>query len=447
MTCCPDATTDPTKRAAVCLACSLNCHESHELIELYTKRNFRCDCGNPKFNSKCQFTPDKTDVNEDNKYNQNFSGQYCVCSRPYPDPDATEDDDMIQCIVCEDWFHTQHLEATVPPNNQYSEMICKSCMDDNLFLHDYSCYAIGASEFGLVDIMSNGDGDESLCNGDSKNKDNQNTSVSEETPTESSLTNKDDDNSKEENINNTNGTEASDVKEHTEMDTEQKENETKTDDGLNGSSLTKDVSEPNQIDKTDTKPDDANISSATDANGTNDTDNNKQQNVDELTNSNKRKLSTDECDLENTAKKPNIEEKPCKKPRGGKVFFKGATFWSSNFRQQLCTCNKCVDMYKDLSVLFLTDPDDTVTAYEALGKEKIEGKTTSQYERGLQALSSLDRVQQINALTEYNKMRDKLLDFLKSFKDRKEIVKEEDIKAFFADMKPRREPDGVYFCR
>lgn len=30
-------------------ACSYSCHENHELIELYTKRDFRCDCGNDKF--------------------------------------------------------------------------------------------------------------------------------------------------------------------------------------------------------------------------------------------------------------------------------------------------------------------------------------------------------------------------------------------------------------
>lgn len=32
-------------------ACSYNCHEGHDLVELYTKRAFRCDCGNSKFPS------------------------------------------------------------------------------------------------------------------------------------------------------------------------------------------------------------------------------------------------------------------------------------------------------------------------------------------------------------------------------------------------------------
>lgn len=32
-------------KAGICLACSLKCHDGHDLFELYTKRNFRCDCG------------------------------------------------------------------------------------------------------------------------------------------------------------------------------------------------------------------------------------------------------------------------------------------------------------------------------------------------------------------------------------------------------------------
>lgn len=41
--------------AGICLACTENCHKGHDLFELYTKRNFRCDCGNEKFaNLKCK---------------------------------------------------------------------------------------------------------------------------------------------------------------------------------------------------------------------------------------------------------------------------------------------------------------------------------------------------------------------------------------------------------
>ena len=54
---CVTCTQDQKQLAGICLACSYHCHDGHELIELYTKRNFCCDCGNSKFaNNKCTIT-------------------------------------------------------------------------------------------------------------------------------------------------------------------------------------------------------------------------------------------------------------------------------------------------------------------------------------------------------------------------------------------------------
>ena len=67
-------------------------------VELYTKRNFRCDCG-PRLGQACKLLPAKEE-NVKNVYNQNFSGVYCECSRPYPDPDDPVEDCMVQvCLV------------------------------------------------------------------------------------------------------------------------------------------------------------------------------------------------------------------------------------------------------------------------------------------------------------------------------------------------------------
>ena len=60
--------------------------QGHSLVELYTKRNFRCDCGTSRLITRCKLEPDKQE-NTENKYNQNFRGLYCTCSRPYPDPE------------------------------------------------------------------------------------------------------------------------------------------------------------------------------------------------------------------------------------------------------------------------------------------------------------------------------------------------------------------------
>lgn len=655
LTCCTEAKYDPTKRAGVCLACSLNCHENHELVELYTKRNFCCDCGNSKFNSHpCQFTPNKTELNEENDYNQNFSGLYCTCHRPYPDPESTiDDDEMIQCIICEDWLHTSHLDAAVPAIDQYSEMVCKSCMEKNEFLHDYSHLAVNI-EIHDVDVVgingtetklincnlntelingiddSSKDATEKQSNDmqvdkaiiedkpstendknmenlithvpvkgsnanesditmeadntaepsqnltDTKSKNESNTDTTEKTLESSEDTleentvvmeNKENaivtDNQLDENATATEANVTSEEKttnvtletadtvlepqernnvlenvveskdNSKSEDTKKQEHEVELQSGTPTEDADMSKSEDETVEKTsenekvealqvvpndsDAKPEE--ITSVTPADGvepktnkpgndindsgkespdTGNTDlpqegvinkadgietdkcstelvsepeinkeetNETQVNTDEpskaiIEESNetesktedskemKRKLPTEEIvDADDhSVKKPKLNEETCIRPKGVKRVHKGATFWLSNLRQKLCTCSECLSMYKDLTVLFLIDPEDTVFAYETLGKERVDGRAT-QYEKGLAALSSLDRIQQINALTEYNKMKDKLLDFLKSFKDRQEVVKEEDIKAFFAGMKPKREPDGVYFCR
>ncbi|CAG9858581.1 unnamed protein product [Phyllotreta striolata] len=156
LTCIPEAKEDPSKGAGICLACSYHCHEGHDLVELYTKRNFRCDCGNSKFpNMDCNLNNEKSEKNDLNVYNQNFSGLYCVCHRPFPDLEDPIPDEMIQCIICEDWFHTRHLGTEVPSNN-FSEMICEACVTKHEFLLHYSCYSmtkpVETGENSTVDV-------------------------------------------------------------------------------------------------------------------------------------------------------------------------------------------------------------------------------------------------------------------------------------------------------
>lgn len=127
------------------MACCLICHKGHDLIELYTKRNFRCDCGNSKFdNFICKLDNTKADTNTLNSYNHNYWGLYCTCLRPYPDPEDTEIDIMIQCIMCEDWYHKRHLGCDM--DKSYAEMICDKCVREHQFLLHYSDLAITVSE-------------------------------------------------------------------------------------------------------------------------------------------------------------------------------------------------------------------------------------------------------------------------------------------------------------
>uniref|UniRef100_A0A3P9HNS6 Putative E3 ubiquitin-protein ligase UBR7 n=2 Tax=Oryzias latipes TaxID=8090 RepID=A0A3P9HNS6_ORYLA len=142
---CNTCTPKGGEAAGVCLACSYKCHEGHELFELYTKRNFRCDCGNRKFSDlQCKLQPEKDDINSLNKYSHNFFGVYCTCRRPYPDPDDPVEDEMIQCVVCEDWLHSRHLGCVVPDCVELQEMICEACMKRSPVLWVYAAHLAAA---------------------------------------------------------------------------------------------------------------------------------------------------------------------------------------------------------------------------------------------------------------------------------------------------------------
>lgn len=267
----------------------MHCHDKHELVELYTKRNFHCDCGIKTGSTACQLDQNKNgrDVNN-NKYNQNFIGLYCKCRRPYPDSEDTTNDEMIQCVICEDWHHSLHLDTKAPSPEAYDEMICGECMKKNVFLSDYSGLAIIALE-------TEADGNESL---------------------------------------------------------------------LNVTSL-----------------DDSTL--------------NRTADVKDSPDSKKIKLSDNAC------VRPKADQSNASKET--------ATFWRENWRKSLCKCTACMKLYSDAKLEFLLDLEDTTRCYEEKGKDK---KAPSRYMASLEALNSLPHVNQIDAITSYNRMKDKLFEFL-----------------------------------
>lgn len=104
-----------------------------QVVELWTRRHFRCDCGNSKFGeSICKLQADKDVENSENVYNQNYKGVYCTCHRVYPDSEGAALGEMLQCCICEDWFHELHLG--LPPALQVHTtpfgfgFICTACV-------------------------------------------------------------------------------------------------------------------------------------------------------------------------------------------------------------------------------------------------------------------------------------------------------------------------------
>ncbi|OLN81136.1 Protein mlo2 [Colletotrichum chlorophyti] len=124
---------DPYDGAGVCYACSVQCHGEHTLVEIFTKRNFTCDCGttrfpstspcslriNPATNTKGGVHSEEPDAN--NKYNQNFRNRFCACECDY-DP-FQQKGTMFQCLGLgttetggcgEDWYHPGCLVGLGP---------------------------------------------------------------------------------------------------------------------------------------------------------------------------------------------------------------------------------------------------------------------------------------------------------------------------------------------
>ncbi|KAF9479826.1 hypothetical protein BDN70DRAFT_806372 [Pholiota conissans] len=106
---CPEA-------RGLCSACSVACHTEHEQIELFPKRNFRCDCPTTAIAHSCTLHPKQEVENSTNEYGQNFKGLFCRCGRPY---DAKKErETMIQCLACEDWFHESCCNLRERPSSR-----------------------------------------------------------------------------------------------------------------------------------------------------------------------------------------------------------------------------------------------------------------------------------------------------------------------------------------
>ncbi|XP_038075037.1 putative E3 ubiquitin-protein ligase UBR7 isoform X2 [Patiria miniata] len=432
---CATCTSASTESAGVCLACSYECHEGHQLYELYTKRNFRCDCGNSKFGSmQCKLI-EKDATNPDNKYNQNFRGVYCICNRPYPDPEDEIEDEMIQCVVCEDWFHGRHLgDVRVPESNDYQEMVCAQCMQgacDFLWYYaitskevkiekDESCLDVEVENVAKNQPVSDSGNKEHAEGPATSDTEPYVTSDQKPAALQPAPDHPSTDNATSTDTKNT--VPLNEVPPTTEnVNPEQSESMTVHQDGKDFDAMqTQAIAAAATVSGGEASTS-ASTVAATSHNGQ------RQQ----------EHVAGDVCRLREL-KAREVEKKS------------HATFWPSGWRSKLCTCQDCKMLYESRQVSFLMDEADTVLAYELRGKVKHAG--TSQYQMGMEALTTLNRVQQVEVIHEYNDLKASLRDYLQSFANQGKVVKRQDIDEFFSDMQSRkRQRVGVgnpqYFCR
>lgn len=85
--------------------------------------------------NECKLFKEKDYENLLNEYNHNYEGKYCSCN------EEEDDNEMIQCFICEDWYHIRHLnfkgELT---ENDEGDLICHQCFKKPCFnfIIDYS---------------------------------------------------------------------------------------------------------------------------------------------------------------------------------------------------------------------------------------------------------------------------------------------------------------------
>ena len=86
-----------------CASCAVKCHPiEHDLLDLYDKRGYKCDCGTFGTAHSCSFIRSKSEVVNDNIYSCNIlKGTYCFCAGAY----NMELDNMYQCINCQVYCH------------------------------------------------------------------------------------------------------------------------------------------------------------------------------------------------------------------------------------------------------------------------------------------------------------------------------------------------------
>ncbi|ORZ40168.1 hypothetical protein BCR44DRAFT_1509467 [Catenaria anguillulae PL171] len=130
-TCTPSVDGIDPDPAGFCLGCSMTCHKGHDVLELYLKRNFRCDCGTARYAAsgqpKCHLTPKPPGtVNEKNEYNHNYLGRYCTCDEFFEF--STLQSYMKQCLGCQDWFHRDCMPNAPETAQEYGMLICEACV-------------------------------------------------------------------------------------------------------------------------------------------------------------------------------------------------------------------------------------------------------------------------------------------------------------------------------
>lgn len=409
--------------AGVCYACSISCHGEHNLVELFNRRNFVCDCGTTRFanNAPCTLRSDSAtgargthsqEPAKTNTYNQNFQNKFCACGDEY-DAD-NEKGTMFQCIGLgsvesggcgEDWYHPECLmglpkdwylkkgddsketstpdaaegeekEHPAPPGfpneDDFEALVCYKCVEANPWIKPYA-----GTEGFLPPVFHDPE---------SSSQPGQSTEPAQVEAPKPSLKRK-----------------ASDEGDDTTVRPASPTKRLKEEQLTNGTS-------PSITAASDNKP--------------------------------TQPTPTDTITL------PEPSHKHTRLPLAPSGRF--SLLLTSNFRDSLCHCPACFPHL--IPYPHLLDEESTYEpslssasashpAHEHNSSARSAGSQRSLLDRGEAALNNMDRVKAIEGVMVYNHLRDKVKEFLRPYAESGKVVSAEDIKGYFEGL--RGDTEGI----
>lgn len=410
----------------------MQCHGEHTLVEIFTKRNFTCDCGtfrlpatspctlrlNPETKARGGVHSEEPSAN--NKYNQNFRNRFCVCECYY-DP-FQQKGTMFQCLGLgthetggcgEDWYHPGCVVGLGP--NWFEKTEGKTAQKP-----------IASHNDGLPSIS---EGVENSISGDAA-----------PTPADDDAGEDDDD------VPNPPGFPKDEefetficfkcveahpwIKRYAGtpgfLDPVRRtaEQQSSTGETALGSTSKKRKAEEDQPD--DSRDESKKIKS--------------DSGIDQLADGETQTGTADEEAASATKQELLVDAKvddACKYdalPAASEGIF--SVFCTESFRDRFCRCAKC---FPDLAAHAQLLEEEEVYEPPISEEGSEHGGSTqgsgSLYERGESALRNVDRVRAIEGVMAYNQLKDKLKPFFQQFADSGKAIGADDIKEYFAKLR------------
>nr|OQO25946.1 hypothetical protein B0A51_06084 [Rachicladosporium sp. CCFEE 5018] len=411
--------------AGVCYSCSISCHGEHNLVELFTKRDFVCDCGTTRMansGASCSLRVDtetgrkggvvREEARSGNTYNQNYQGKFCACGDEY-DPEK-EKGTMFQCLGLateegggcgEDWWHPECLMGL--PRQQH----VKPAESANGVLE-----TVTEEDEAAIEEATNGTGtNEEAASGEPPHAEAGDVHHHEELPLPDGFPAEDDFDhmicykcvGTQPWIKQYAGTEGflQALPAHANVNI----SEAPVPASVNGSSL--DHKKRKAEDELDDHPDA------------------------------KRSRSGAESSVVLPSTTASSEPVNGTSPRHASLpqapTGQLSLFVKDDFRAHLCRCSTCFPRLAALPQL-LEEEDSYEPPVSESDHQSAAGRSVNSgsiLERGEAALSGMDRVKAIEGVMAYNHVRDKVKDFLKPFAESGQAVGAEDIKAYFAKLR------------